>query len=203
MATLRMRTSIGSVSPPFDKNGLVTVLRGCPPKVARSLILAAEPAFRSRVTLSRSGTASWEWMDRRSATCRQLRSSKQICARWSLRGLLRRAGGILFDQPHPTRAAGRVDFENGLLAETGWDIGCEFRSRRGGRLDRRMAGNDHVPWTQRRGSSAQMSPGCWLQYSPLPVEQHDNEDAAFLWIEAAKRTDLDKAGFSAVSTDSN
>ena len=28
------------------------------------------------------------------------------------------------------------------------------------------------------------------------VEQQDNEDAAFLWIEAAKRADLDKAGFS-------
>ena len=27
------------------------------------------------------------------------------------------------------------------------------------------------------------------------VEQQDNEDAAFLWIEAAKRIDLDKAGF--------
>jgi hypothetical protein len=27
------------------------------------------------------------------------------------------------------------------------------------------------------------------------VEQQDNEDTAFLWIEAAKRTDFDKAGF--------
>ena len=27
------------------------------------------------------------------------------------------------------------------------------------------------------------------------VEQQDDEDAAFLWIQAAKRIDLDKAGF--------
>jgi hypothetical protein len=58
-----------------------------------------------------------------------------------------------------------------------------------------MAENDHVLWTQRRGSSAEMSSGCWLHIRHSLVERQDNEDAVFLWIEAAKRIDLDKAGF--------
>jgi len=40
-----------------------------------------------------------------------------------------------------------------------------------------------------------MSSGCWLHIRRSLIERQDNEDAAFLWIEAAKRIDLDKAGF--------
>lgn len=35
------------------------------------------------------------------------------------------------------------------------------------------------------------------------VEQQDNEDTAFLWIEAAKRIDLGLGGLSALSTNSD
>ncbi len=171
------------------------LIDGLPAGGGRRSIWAAGQASLSPASSLPSDTMSLAWMGRNNRLS-ELRQNvpgaafiqSEICANNIRDRLIRCDWSLLLGHARPSEPARRVDLRHCYLAQASGISGCELWSRRGGRVDGRVAWNNDVLRSRQRSGIAETSGQFRIEaFAFLRSSSRIHEDASFLWIEAIKQ----------------